>query len=350
MPISDIDIGQNVQRARYLRGMTQAELARSIGLDRTAVSRIEAGTRSLIATELALLAEVLAVSVQDLLQATPALTRSTNLTRMLMRSGPVASNDEPQLAWFVDLIERAARVAPRSVLPKLRNRLLALAAPAAGELGARSVRRQMGLGLTAPVTDLSALLARFGVLITTARFPSASRVAGCGVTLPNGLSAILVNANHYIARQRFTVCHELAHLLFDADGDISACDAGEIRPGPRSRAELRAEAFAAAFLLPKRALAPLGWLTMDLSRLHALEAEYGVSHGAAVHRLRELGMIAEDEARVVRKLAGPPQPARDAPPFRLVGETLAQLVENEGARRNGDQHGYEVVPDSAIIP
>jgi hypothetical protein len=41
---------------------------------------------------------------------------------------------------------------------------------------------------------------------------------------------------------------------------------------------------------------------------------------------------------------------RGVPPFRLAGETLAQLVADDGARRNGDQHGYEVVPDSDVVP
>jgi ribosome-binding protein aMBF1 (putative translation factor) len=46
MAITDIEIGQNVQRARYRRGWTQADLAAAVALDRSTVSRIEQGRRS----------------------------------------------------------------------------------------------------------------------------------------------------------------------------------------------------------------------------------------------------------------------------------------------------------------
>jgi len=73
--VSNVDIGQNVQRARYLRGLTQIDVAAAIGVDRTAVSRIEAGTRSVAATELLALAELLAVPIAELLKAAPAPPR-----------------------------------------------------------------------------------------------------------------------------------------------------------------------------------------------------------------------------------------------------------------------------------
>ncbi|MHB8575377.1 MAG: helix-turn-helix domain-containing protein, partial [Dehalococcoidia bacterium] len=254
MPITDLDIGQNVQRARYLRGLTQTELARSVGLDRTAISRVEAGTRSLAATELVLFAEALAVAIQALLAPPPAPSQSPNLARLVLRAGPVTANDEPQLAWFAALAERAAGPGHGLALAHPDRRVCELPPGAAGELAARRTRRRIGLAPLAPILSLSDLLYRYRVFIATARFPSASRLAGCALAVPGGCSAILVNANHPARRQRFTAAHELAHLLLDVESPVSACDAGEIRPGPRSRAEQRADAFAAAFLLPKRVL------------------------------------------------------------------------------------------------
>jgi Zn-dependent peptidase ImmA (M78 family)/DNA-binding XRE family transcriptional regulator len=364
MHLADADIGQNIQRARYHRGLTQAELATAVGLDRTAVSRIEAGTRSLAAIELARFAAALEIPVPDLLQPAPERPRSPNLTRMLLRAAAVTANDEPQLAWFVDLIEQAATAAPASALPVLPARLRDLPVATAGELMARWTRRRFAVGATAPLRGLSGYLARLSVPVVAARFPSASRLAGCALTLPGGFAAVLVNANHPATRQRFTVAHELAHLLFDVDSLVSACDAGEVRPGPRSRLEQRADAFAAALLLPKRALRTSAESLLDFDRLRALEAQYGVSHAAAVHRLHELGLLSDEEARVLRKLARrrrPPgqtepvprtedgAPPRSIPPFRLVGESLARLVRDAAARRGGDNHGYEVVLDDAVV-
>jgi Zn-dependent peptidase ImmA (M78 family)/transcriptional regulator with XRE-family HTH domain len=350
--ISDGDIGQNIQRARYLRGLTQLELAAAVGLDRTAVSRIEAGSRSLAAVELVIVAEVLAVPMEELLKAAPRPSRSRDLGRMLMRTGPATSNDELQLGWFVEMIELAEGAAALSSLLPIPRRLYALTPEVAGELGARWTRRALGLGPAEPIASISGLLYRSGVMVATARMPSASRLAGCALVMPSGLYGIFVNANHPPSRQRFTALHELAHLLFDAvaGGAGTSCDAGEVRPGPRSPAEARADAFAGAFLLPKRAV--LGWLGAELSldRLRAIEIEFSVSHAATIRRLRELHSLTDEQARVLRKLGGGTKSLGASIPFRLVGDSLARLVGDEGSRRSGAEHGYEVRRDEAVLP
>jgi Zn-dependent peptidase ImmA (M78 family) len=196
------------------------------------------------------------------------------------------------------------------------------------------------------------LLYERGVHLLIARLPSASRLAGCALTMPTGVCGILVNANHPRTRQRFTALHELAHLLFDvgADGAGTSCDAGEVRPGPRSAGEARADAFAGAFLLPKRAMLLRLRTTPDLDRLRAIEDEYGVSRAAAVRRLRELRSLTDEQARSLRKLGGSARVAGSPIPFRLAGESFARLLRDEGARRGGTDGGYEVCPDDEVLP
>ena len=53
------ELGQRVAEARASRRLTQGALAEQIGLDRTAVSRIESGTREIDFLELAHIARVL---------------------------------------------------------------------------------------------------------------------------------------------------------------------------------------------------------------------------------------------------------------------------------------------------
>ena len=53
------DLGQRITEAREDAGKTQAELANLVGLDRTAINRIEAGTRKVSATELVAIAAAL---------------------------------------------------------------------------------------------------------------------------------------------------------------------------------------------------------------------------------------------------------------------------------------------------
>ena len=67
--VSQHELGERVADARRRKGWTQGELAARVGLTQTSVSRIETGVRAVSSLELAELAEVLGVSVLDLLRA-----------------------------------------------------------------------------------------------------------------------------------------------------------------------------------------------------------------------------------------------------------------------------------------
>jgi transcriptional regulator with XRE-family HTH domain len=53
------ELGRRIAEARSDCGMTQADLAASVGLERTALVRVEAGERKVSAAELVALAEVM---------------------------------------------------------------------------------------------------------------------------------------------------------------------------------------------------------------------------------------------------------------------------------------------------
>lgn len=66
MALTDEDVGRNVRHLRVERKMTQATLARRVYLDRTAVSRLENGQRTVTAPELAAIAVALSVDIGSL--------------------------------------------------------------------------------------------------------------------------------------------------------------------------------------------------------------------------------------------------------------------------------------------
>ena len=69
-------IGALIARLREQQGWSQRALAKWVGIDQSAVSRIEAGHRRLSADELQRFADVLHVSADDLLRGLPAATHS----------------------------------------------------------------------------------------------------------------------------------------------------------------------------------------------------------------------------------------------------------------------------------
>lgn len=67
-PTADQALGARIRALRERRELTQAEFAEALGLDQSAVSRIEDGSRPLTARELASASSALAVTISGLLE------------------------------------------------------------------------------------------------------------------------------------------------------------------------------------------------------------------------------------------------------------------------------------------
>jgi transcriptional regulator with XRE-family HTH domain len=61
-------VGENIKRERITWGMSQAELASRLGIARDMITKVEAGTRKPTVDELATMAQVFQVSVDELVR------------------------------------------------------------------------------------------------------------------------------------------------------------------------------------------------------------------------------------------------------------------------------------------
>ncbi|MBI1757864.1 MAG: ImmA/IrrE family metallo-endopeptidase [Actinobacteria bacterium] len=97
--------------------------------------------------------------------------------------------------------------------------------------------------------------------------------------------------------RRFTLAHELCHLLLDREhgGELAVASG----PWAPVAIERRANAFAAAFLMPSRllrgAIAPLDRPVADGAAITSLASTFRVSVSALANRLYNLGEIAGEE-------------------------------------------------------
>ncbi len=113
------------------------------------------------------------------------------------------------------------------------------------------MRAALALG-DEPIEDLVELVeSRFGVDVSLEPLPEA--LHGVFITDPTPtegdgrVSVMLVNSTDLYGRQRFTLAHELAHLLFN-DADLYWADYRQ--DDGLDLTELRANRFASAFLMP----------------------------------------------------------------------------------------------------
>lgn len=109
---------------------------------------------------------------------------------------------------------------------------------------------------------------------------------------------MLINNKQSFAKQRFTGCHELYHLLYQEDFQVSSNNAGKYSDIDEN--EYSADVFAAYLLLPTmglRKLVPIEEQQQDKIQLNTilmLEHKFGCSRRTLLVRLKELGWITSE--------------------------------------------------------
>jgi Zn-dependent peptidase ImmA (M78 family) len=162
--------------------------------------------------------------------------------------------------------------------------------PVQAQQAARKLRGEWRLG-TDPIPSMTELLEERGIKVIGLRLPISVSGSKTIAKLENGKSvpAVIINADHTGERQRFTLAHELGHLILD------------MGPGMTSRAAEKAmDQFAGAFLVPSEELERLAGAhrsELSLGELLEMKAHFRVSLQCLVVRLGQVGILSDLEAR-----------------------------------------------------
>jgi transcriptional regulator with XRE-family HTH domain len=289
MPVSPEVLIARIRAAMATAGLSQHDLALAIGLDPSALSKALGGIRNFKSLEVALIAEQLNVSVQSLLsEAAP-------------EAAALAARAQPDASPAIDLaVERAGFLLE---LERLLTDLGVGWSPRLGDVSALSgtaweqgvelstrVRATMGIGdedLPYELGDLSDLLEK-SLAIDVGFEPLPVGLDGLSAR-SGGFRLALVSSGISGTRQRFTLAHEVGHLVA---GDSQELLVDESVFGRKTPAESRANAFAAAFLMPAAALhaaVPYGGVSEEI--VAALLGRFGVSLDALAFRLHNVDVV-----------------------------------------------------------
>lgn len=252
MTVTRAELARRLRVAREASGLNQEDVAQYLGVSRPTIAQIELGNRAVTSLELDRLAHLYGRDVKEFLAAE---FRPEDALVVLFRSqeglaDPVKAL-EP-LRKCLDLgreitnlerligIDREGAALPEYARPVPRTRWDAIQH---GERTAVAERRRLGLG-SAPLPNVAELLESQGV--RTAQVSLPSDVSGLTVVAPDVGALVVANLDHPFARRRFSFAHEYCHALLDS-ARKAAISRGQERD---SVLEVRANAFAAAFLMP----------------------------------------------------------------------------------------------------
>lgn len=161
---------------------------------------------------------------------------------------------------------------------------------------AADFRRKNCLNATEAIR-LKSLLLKNNIL--TVFLPLKGDLSGMAVKTNGNNTAkffILVNSNHTIGRQHFTICHELYHLYYQENFTAKKSNAGKFdKKGDPE--EYNADVFASCLLLPEDGMYQMipehewGKNKITLSTILKIEQYYSCSRSALLNRLIKMNII-----------------------------------------------------------
>ncbi len=280
-------IGNRLKRAREALGLSLRELEAAIHgqVSAQAIGKYERDEMMPSSTVLLAMAKALRVSPEFLLSE-----REVELTGVDFRKAPQAGAKEERAveASVLDQVERYLEL--EELLPggdecwvAPDGKEFAIRRIEDAEEAAESLRQLWSLGID-PIPIMAELLEDKGVKVIALDLPENVSGSKAFVRRPeqNDVPVIVVNQHHNGERQRFTLAHELAHLVLRFSGLSDA------------EQEKAADRFAGAFLMAKdMVLRLLGShrTSISLGELAELKKIFKVSVASLVVRCSQLGVL-----------------------------------------------------------
>ncbi|MEV7875547.1 XRE family transcriptional regulator [Microbacterium sp. NPDC089188] len=286
-------------QARVRQGLSKSELAAAIEVSSAAIGQYEADVNAPRPEVVERLARVLKVQPDFFNVGRPmarietlnAHFRSLRSTRVSDRQRALATTT---LIWELTFaLERYIKL-PDADLPKLPARTSPVDA-------AQILRTHWDLP-DGPVKHLVATAESHGIVVAVRPLSEVERVdAFSAVIVERPIVVTTPRRTDNVFRHRFSIAHEIGHLLLHADSDEQS-----------AAIEREADEFAAAFLTPAAAMDAVLPQRLDLAALDRVGRTWGVSPHSLVRRMVERNRVTESSARrAYQRLAASYDPDAD---------------------------------------
>ena len=266
--------------ARVRRRFTKAQLAKELGVTSRSIQNYESGASAPDSETLVKMAELLNFPQQFFYidEKMPIIGEHAASFRSLSKMTDTLKNcvlSAGAIAFKINEWMESKFNLPQVDLPDLSD--------LSPEDAAATLRRMWGLG-NAPIPNMIHLLESKGIRIFSLAEEAREVDAFC--TWYDSRPFVFLNTMKSAERSRFDAAHELGHLV----RDLYSMQHGEAH-GPEM--ERQADAFAAAFLMPKESVIANRPPTFTIKYLMKLKHYWGVSLSALAYRYNTLGQVTE---------------------------------------------------------
>ena len=304
------EIGKRLQEIRKKLGFSQADIAEKLDMSRPTVSKIENGKKKITSLELSQLSDLYNKSFSYFIDE----EEGEEPVNFLLRAESLTKTEKEQLLEAGNIYRKYAQLenmvfgeVPLNILQYKYSSTgpYGQSAVSEGEKIAENERNRLELN-GAPVKDIFDLLEGENVKVLKVHFGSDSDLAGVFFFNEENGPCIVVNIDQNPGRAKFSAAHEYGHLLRDQDlfpSHLTRLENKEFSNGNDVH-EIRANAFAAAFLMPEKGINSFfeeaGMQKGDKITPEDViysQKHFGVSYQAMLYRLQNLGWIGENDRK-----------------------------------------------------
>lgn len=278
-------IGKNLKRIRLLKNLSLKEAGNLLNMSATAVSKYEKGEILPDSQKLIDFANAYGVKSIDLLKVYNApkmkFTSFRKKKRLTGRNLELLEElIQDEVAKYLEIIEMNTINTNNIKLKKYSCNSFKEAEKAANEF-----RNQIKISKKQPLSDLINILENLGIIIIQIKNPDNrfDDFDGLSEIVNNVPVIVLLDGIKDGARQRFTIAHELGHLVLNINNE-------------ELDQEKLCNRFASALLMPKEAVINefgISRRNINFFELTAFKNEFKVSYAAIVYRLKDLNIISE---------------------------------------------------------
>lgn len=261
--------------AREARELTQTELAELVSTSQAVISKVESGLRPASPELISAMSEKLDFPEPFFLRDEPLYDATNSILYHRKRESLPKKRLGSIHAWLnihrlaAAALERSVEINPARSLPEL-----SLDEYGSPESIARAVRAAWNLP-RGPVANVTALIEDLGGVIIR-RDLETHLIDAVSQWVPGYPPIFLINSRAPGDRIRFTLMHEVAHLI--------------MHRVPHPEMEHQADRFASEFLMPEREIRP-SLVHLNLRKLASLKPYWKVSMQALLYRAKDLGTI-----------------------------------------------------------